>query len=147
MTSIQRVLLGLALVWFSTAVPAAAREISVIAGIEFPVQSISLQELQDLFLGNLTVLSGRRVKPLLQDWNEEITQAFLKKAMGMTQEAYTSYWNTRLFQEGGFKPRHVTDSKDMIATIKTMRGSVGFVWSDELPTQGDLKVLLSINVD
>jgi ABC-type phosphate transport system substrate-binding protein len=129
------------------AVTADARDLAVIAGKEFPADTLSMSTLKDIYMGEKQVLNGVRLKPIDQRDNQQIKFDFLNRVLRLSKDGYVTYWNNRLFREGGIPPIPKNDSAEVIATIEGTDGAIGYVWLDQAKAAKDsLKILLTITV-
>ena len=129
------------------AVPADAKELAVIAGKSFPVDTLTLVALQEIYRGEKQIIGGDRLKPIDQRDTQEIKFLFLDTVLHLARERYITYWNNRLFQEGGIPPVLKKNSEEVILTVEEMVGAIGYVWLEEAKaTKGRVKILLMINI-
>jgi len=146
-------LLGIALLFFpcssiligSTAT-ANARELAVIAGKSFPADSVTLGDVQRIYKGEKQILADTRLKPIDQRDKQLIKSEFLDKVLHLSPEVYLTYWNNRLFREGGIPPTLKDNSQEVIAAVENTDGAIGYVWLDEAKTAHNrIKILLTID--
>jgi len=109
------------------ALAAGTQELAVIAGKSFPVDSLNLDVLQGIYLGEKEIFGNVRLKPVDQRDNQEIKSAFLSKVLHLSREGYITYWNNRLFREGGIPPIPKRNSEEVILTVEETSGAIGYV--------------------
>jgi hypothetical protein len=58
-----------------------------------------------------------------------------------------TYWNNRLFREGGIPPIPKNNSADVISAVQDTDGAIGYVWlTDTTDSKANLKILLTIPI-
>ena len=129
---------------FALTQTALATEIAIIVNTNSPLTRLSVGEIADIYLGQKEVAGNVRLKPVDQSDKQEINAAFLEKILHMTHDAYVTYWNRRLFQEGGIPPSLKGNSKEVISTVKEKEGAIGYVWASELNAEG-IRAILTID--
>jgi hypothetical protein len=123
------------------------KEIAVISGKSFPPDALTLEEVKEIYRGERQLIRGVRLKPIDQRDSQPIRGNFLNKVMNFSGDEYVTYWNNRLFREGGIPPIPKNNSAEVIATVQDTDGAIGYVWLDEATAaKADLKILLTIPV-
>ncbi len=124
---------------------ANAKELAVVAKKTFPIDAITLDNLKEIYLGQKQIIGGLRLRPVDQRDDLEIKQSFLQ-ALQLSGLVYSTYWNNRLFREGGNSPISAQNSEEVIKTVETVDGAIGYIWLEEAKeASGRIKVLLSID--
>lgn len=126
------------------AVSTEAREIAVIINARSPINSLSLEEVKGIYLGEIRLLGGKRLKPIDQQENQEIRQAFLKQVLGMSQASYLKHWIHRIFQDGIDAPILRGDSAAVIETVRESEEAIGYIWADEALSARGIKIVLTL---
>jgi len=125
---------------------ADTKELAVIAGKSFPVDALILDDVKEIYRGEKQIISGVRLKPIDQRDSQPIRTEFLDKVLHLSGDEYVTYWNNRLFREGGIPPIPKNNSGDVITTVKETDGAIGYVWLDETTSEkANLKILLTIH--
>lgn len=136
-----------AFIFVESAVTADAREVAVIAGKSFPVDSVTLDTLQAIYNGEKQIIAGVRLKPIDQRDNQQIKSLFLDRVLDLTRIGYATYWNNRLFREGGIPPALKNNPQEVIEAVEDTSGAIGYVWLEEAKAAKEhVKILLTINV-
>jgi ABC-type phosphate transport system substrate-binding protein len=126
------------------AVSAETREIAIIINTRSPINSLSLEEVKGIYLGEIRLIRGRRFKPIDQHENKEIRQAFLKHVLEMSQASYLKHWIHRIFQEGIDAPILRENSSAVIETVRGSEEAIGYVWADDALDAGGIKIVLTL---
>jgi hypothetical protein len=132
-------------------VPAAAaqeapRAVAFVAGAGFPVDTLKLDQVREIYLGRIEIVGGIRVKPVDQREGQPIRRAVLAGLLRMSRDQYIEHWNLHLFQEGGFTPLLRRTSREVLDTVREIEGAVGYVWLDEAQGQPQVKILHTLTV-
>jgi len=131
----------------SGAAAAELREIAVISGKSFPADVLTLEEVKEIYRGEKQLIGGQRLKPIDQRDTQSIRTQFLNKVLNFTGDEYVTYWNNRLFREGGIPPIPKNNSADVISAVQDTDGAIGYVWlSDTADSKPNLKILITIPV-
>lgn len=142
MSKLNLLLFGLTLL--VGAVSAEDREIAIIINARSPINSLSLEEVKGIYLGEIRLIRGRRFKPIDQHENQEIRQAFLKHVLELSQASYLKYWIHRIFQDGIDAPILRENSAAVIKTVRESEEAIGYVWADEAPSARGIKIVLTL---
>jgi len=135
------------LIMVGTGAAADIKEIAMISGKSFPSDALTLEEVKEIYRGERQLIRGVRLKPIDQRDSQPIRGNFLNKVMNFSGDEYVTYWNNRLFREGGIPPLPKNNSTEVISTVQDTDGAIGYVWLDEATAaKADLKILLTIPV-
>jgi len=128
-------------------VTANAKELAVIAGKSFPADTLTLDVLQEIYKGEKEIIGSVRLKPIDQRDTQQIKFLFLEKTLHLSHDGYITYWNNRLFREGGIPPALKQNAEEVILTVQEMVGAVGYVWLEEAKAAKDrVKILFKMDV-
>ncbi|HET6465800.1 MAG TPA: hypothetical protein VFH55_09355 [Nitrospiria bacterium] len=126
---------------------AEIKEIAVISGKSFPADAMTLEEIREIYRGEKQLIGGQRLKPIDQRDTQAIRIQFLNKVLNFSGDEYVTYWNNRLFREGGIPPIPKNNSADVISAVQDTDGAIGYVWlSDTTDSKANLKILLTIPI-
>jgi ABC-type phosphate transport system substrate-binding protein len=126
---------------------AEIREIAVISGKSFPADAMTLEEIKEIYRGERQLIGGKRLKPIDQRDTQSIRTQFLSKVLNFSGDEYVTYWNNRLFREGGIPPIPKDNSAEVIAAVQETDGAIGYVWlTDTTDSKANLKILLTIPI-
>lgn len=151
--SLSPTLVGMALLFVLSAfivvgsiVMADTRELAVVAGKSFPVDTLTLDNVKEIYRGEKKIIAGIRLKPIDQRGSQPIRLEFLNKVVHFSEDEYVMYWNNRLFRDGGIPPTLKNNSAEVIMAVEETVGAIGYVWLDETTAaKTDLKILLRIH--
>lgn len=122
-----------------------ARDIAVIVNHDLNIESLSLEEVRRIYLGEIQFLGEKRPKPVDQDENEEIRQVFLREVLRMSKPDYTKYWLHLVFQGGSNVPILRPNSAAVVETVRHLKGGIGYIWADEASDVKGIKIALIID--
>ncbi len=125
MKSIRRVV---AAIWFSTCFSLIwGADVKVIANSSVSADSITADELKQVFLVTSTSLSdGTHVQPVLEK-DGPIHEAFVKTYLGKTDSALSTYYRSLVFTGRGLMPKSFNSESEVIAYIGRTKGAIGYV--------------------
>lgn len=130
MSPTKRFLIALIILLIGAA-RAEADDIAVIVNSHFPAESISIEDVREIYRSKVQFISGVRVKPIDQRETQEIRSVFLEEIMRWTKTDYTKYWMHLVFLEGAVPPVIRDNSQAVIQTVQESDGSLGYVWAHE----------------
>jgi hypothetical protein len=123
------------------------REIAVISGKSFPADVLTLEEVKEIYRGEKQIIGGQRLKPIDQRDTQSIRTQFLSKVLNFSADEYVTYWNNRLFRQGGIPPIPKNNSADVISAVQDTDGAIGYVWlTDTTDSKANLKILFTIPI-
>lgn len=117
-------LLGL----FLMGAQSASAQVALVVNKANPVRDISLQKVQDIYLGNTVSWSDNlRIFPVSLKSKENVTQAFFKKALQKKPNDMKRIW-IRLMLSGEVSPPKVMGlASDVLDYVASNEGAIGFV--------------------
>lgn len=125
---------------------AAARELAIIVNKSFPAIVLTNKDIKEIYLGQREIIEGIRLKPVDQDYNQAIRKVFMQRIIMLPVDAYSTYWNNRIFQRGGIPPVLRKSSEEVVKTVVETDGAIGYVWLEEAQTVASrVKVLFTID--
>jgi len=126
---------------------AEVKEIAVISSKSFTADALTLEEVKEIYRGEKQIIAGQRIKPIDQRDTQSIRNQFLNKVLNLSGDEYVTYWNNRLFREGGIPPIPKNSSAEVIAAVQETDGAIGYVWlTDTADSKANLKILLTIPI-
>ena len=126
----------------AAAVLAAPRSLAVIAGDNFPLPSLSLDDVAKIYKGERLFLKGTRLSPL-DNKETGLRSRFFQEALGMSTDDYSVQWITRNFQDG-LKIPEAVGTPEVFERIKD-KGVLGFVYADDAKGKPGVHTLLTID--
>jgi len=119
----------LSLVAFA-AVTAAAADVKVVANSSVKADSVSGDELKNVFLATKTSLSdGSHVEPVLQK-SGAAHEAFLKEHVGKTDSALMTYYRSLVFTGKASMPKTLGSDAEVVEYVSKTKGAIGYVAAD-----------------
>jgi ABC-type phosphate transport system substrate-binding protein len=125
------VIIACLLVAGTTTVPAAAADLYVISN---PALALTADDIRDVYIGDKQIAGGIKLAPLD---NSAQQKEFLEKALKLDGAKYNSIWIKKGFRDGLNAPALKSSDAEVIATVKSNPGSIGYVSS----APKDLKVI------
>jgi len=114
-------------------------DILVVANRKVSVDSVTLAELQSIYLGQRkSWKKGGKIKPINAKVGSRLRSVFRKKVLGLDETRETNYWQMQKVRKTGTPP--VESVNTLLAVIKNS-GSVSYVFRKNY-RQGLVKVLL-----
>jgi len=128
----KHVLMLFALMWtivFAVSVFAEAQT-QIIVHPQNAVNSISREDLKQIFLGNKTRWKNKDkiVFAVLND--RELYPLFLKNYVGKSLSQYITFWKMQVFNGMGRMPPGFKNQADLIRFVVSSRGAIGFIRFD-----------------
>jgi ABC-type phosphate transport system substrate-binding protein len=114
------------------AIPAAAwaGSVIVIANNDVPRSSLTLDEVQRIFLGKKTEWSaGERIIPVCLKKGKS-HETFLRTYMDMNNSQFDIFWKQAIFTGKGQMPKMFTNEADIVQFVRNNPGGVGYIDSD-----------------
>ncbi|MDH5528367.1 MAG: hypothetical protein OEY97_13835 [Nitrospirota bacterium] len=124
--------------------PASASDIAVVVHPDSPMTQVSVTELRDIYLGEMTFWSGARLVPVTFQNQSPIQATFLQQVLGISGNAYKTYWIKRIFREGGIPPLRVSSVEEMMHLVAHTPGAIGFVPAELASGTSSVRQILQI---
>jgi ABC-type phosphate transport system substrate-binding protein len=134
----------LALILLTRVVSAETREIAIIVNVRLPVDSISLEEVKGIYLGEIRFIQERPLKPIDQHESQEIREVFLRDVLEMSKTAYLRHWIHLVFVDSIDAPILRENSAAVIETVRASEEVIGYVWTSETIDQKGVKIVLTL---
>lgn len=100
----------------------------LLAAPKVPLQTLSDQTLESIFLGTSTHWSdGTRITVGYVLDRPERMEAFLQERLGQSLKRYQKYWVRRVFSGYGTAPRIFKDAGEALEFVKSTPGAIIFV--------------------
>lgn len=106
----------------------ASAQVAVVVNKANPVRDISLQRVQDIYLGNTVAWTDHlRIFPVTLKSREEVTKTFFLKALNKKPNDMRRIW-IRLMLSGDVSPPKVVGlTSDVLDYVASNEGAIGFV--------------------
>lgn len=123
---------------------AAPNDLVVIAAQEFPVDSLTIDDVQRIYLGRKLAIGDMPVTAIDQRETAPIKRDFLNRVLGLSHSDYRAQLLRQRFQDGAVTPKFVAGSADVLKEVWSIRGAIGYVYQSELGLRPGIKVLATI---
>lgn len=94
-----------------------------------------------MFLGVPMTKNQVRLKPLLNTGDRLATDVFLQQIVFMSKREYERQLLSRAFRLGDSRPDEYKDFDVLVKALLNTRGSVSYIWSEQLERQSELRSL------
>ena len=120
-----------------------AEEILLVTQANNPVNSLTRQEVRNIFLGKKTTWSdGQNIVVFIQQDNTA-TNLFSREYLAKSPQQFYTYWKKALFTGTGNPPITLSNDSEMKAFISAKRSSIGYIGAEAL--DGSVKELKIID--
>lgn len=110
------------------AAPAAADDFKVVASRDVPVDSLSRDQLSQIFLKTSTRWpDGRTIRPVELRGEVPARQRFSEQVHGKAVTAIRAYWNKQIFSGREVPPVEKPSDEEVVAYVRSNDGAVGVV--------------------
>ncbi|MFQ5508701.1 MAG: hypothetical protein ACE5FN_05095 [Leptospirillia bacterium] len=123
---------------------AAAEEISVVVNAQSPVETMSIDEVRSIYMGETTFWGDVHIIPISYHEGSPLLSSFLERVIRTTENVYKTYWIRRIFREGGIPPRKAVNVESALELIARNNGGIGFVYSGSANLGPNVRVVLRI---
>ena len=118
-------------------------ELAVVVAPSVPLDSISVGQLERLYLNRASRFPGGvHLQPLDQRRGSAQRDAFINRVLGMSDIELAEYWSRRMFSGKGRPPKTLENDAAVIEQVSGDPGKIGYVDADAVDDR--VKVLLRI---
>lgn len=122
--------LGLSSSWFviGANLPASAEghNVKVVASPGFPVDTLTRNEIKEIFLGKKKHIDGQSINFII--FKSEFSQrSFLRNYLSKTIDQYNLFWKRQVFTGRGTPPKIFVSSDEVISYVKNSSNTISFV--------------------
>lgn len=103
------------------AMPAMAADVYVIAN---SAVTLADEDVRDVFVGDKQVASGTKLVPID---NASLQKDFLEKVLKIDAPKYSNIWTKKGFRDGINPPAVKSSDAEVISSVKSTPGTVGYV--------------------
>lgn len=140
----KRIFASLIFIFASFASMLAAAGVVVVTHPSSSVQSLTRDQISQLFLGRSNTLpDGKAVTLVDLAEGSELRVVFVTQVLGKSEQQLRSHWTRMIFSGKGQPPRSVGSSAEVARFVSTTPGAVGYIDSKDL-VAGKIKVLYSV---
>ncbi|MFZ5568838.1 MAG: substrate-binding domain-containing protein [Thermodesulfobacteriota bacterium] len=119
---------------------ASVGEVLIIANSNLPGDSISREDIKDIFIGNKTTWQNEQITFVIQD-EGETHKEFLQNYVKRTPAQYSRFWKKQIFTGKGRKPRTFKNEEGLIEYVAGTDGAIGYISTDSVGKTGNVKVM------
>ena len=105
----------------------------VVVSQESAIDSLSQNQVRQIFNGQLRRVSGISVKPLDLPNGSASRDAFYQQVTGKSAEQMKSYWARMIFTGRGMPPREVSSERELGMLVGSDPGFIGYVEESRVP--------------
>jgi ABC-type phosphate transport system substrate-binding protein len=131
--AILRLLPALAVVAFvaiAVTSPARAASFKLVVNASNPVESLSIDQVEKLFLKKTTRWdTGGEVQPVDLADGSSVRATFSEEILGKDVPAVKSYWQRMIFSGRATPPPELSSDAEVLDFVRSNRGAVGYVGS------------------
>lgn len=118
-------------VFLLTAGNAWAEDIVVVVNTNAPVQSLSANQIRNIYLGDSRRWGSVRIAPVDNQSSAALQGEFLNAVLHMDMGAYNSYWIKRAFRDGLMRPSVMKSSEAALRAVAGDKGGIGFFYASD----------------
>ena len=104
-----------------------AEDIVVVVNDKAPVQSLTEQDIKDIYLGETGFWGSTAIKPIGYQDGTSIQSSFLDKVIKTSENVYKTYWIKRIFREGGVPPAKAATPEEALRDVSSNVGGITYV--------------------
>ena len=119
----------------------AEQTVVLIAARGSGIESISNRDLRRIFLGLKSADSETVNKPVINIYNKDVYEAFLKNVMRMTEGAYKRKLVKRIFRNGAEEIKEIDKLHELNEHLINNVGDISFVEGDIVENMYDIEVV------
>ncbi len=114
---------------FSSPGIALTDDLIVIGNRSVPVSTLSLSEVQRIYLGKMKVWDNGIKVFFVKMGKGETSDRFLKHYVKKNPSVYKKFWKKQVFTGGGKPPKEFKKEKDLVKYVSETKGAVGYISS------------------
>ncbi len=108
-----------------------AKELVVVGNRTFPKQSLTLKEIQSIFLSKKRFISGDKVLVMNFEANTPLRRCFEKSILKKSQSSLERYWRKAYYQ-GKHPPKVVKSLEMLFSFLKKVNPSIGYIEAGDI---------------
>lgn len=124
-----------------------ATDIAIVASQEFPAQTLTRDDVRDIFLGERTMVSGVKIRTLDFHDPSGIRRIFLKTLLNISEDGFESYWIMKIFQDGGTPPIIINTLDEVALMLIADKSTISFMSPADARSHPELSVLLLLEME
>jgi len=116
----------------------------VVANRAAPVDRLSPKAIRRLYLGVPYQTESGQLQPIRNASDPILREVFLQKILFMSKNSYRRVLANRLVRLREAGPAEYRDVNKLIKALRTNPRLISYIWTSNLPVDGQLKVLLDV---
>ncbi len=118
----------------------------IITNAKNPTQSLSKQDVQNIFLGKIRSFpNGIPAKPVNLSKGSASRKAFMKKILKKDERSWRSHWARLLFTGKGKPPKEYQEPQDIVDLVEKKQQAIGYLIGN-IEENANITVLLKIHL-
>jgi len=114
---------------------ATAGEVVVIVNPASSVSKATSGEIEKVFMGKTSSISGKAVSPVDQKAKSTARADFSDKILGKAVKKVTDFWKKQVFSGKGQPPKQLADDAKVIAWVAENEDAIGYVSADAVSSK------------
>lgn len=117
---------------FKAPLPAGMQDydILVIINGELGIDSISIEDLNRIYLGKKRNLGGKNITRLASLESGVTHQQFLSNCLNRSHSSFINYWKRMVFTGKGVMPSVFRDEEALVEYVRRNKSAIGYISSD-----------------
>jgi len=103
--------------------------------------SISIDDLQEIYMGNKKLLNGIKIQPCMLNIKSKLSKEFIEDIIKMSPSKFKKYWLKRIFSGYGVGPTSLRSVEEVIKFVSQHEGGIGFIPEQMKASLGECKIL------
>lgn len=105
----------------------AAEELIIIVNNQAAADSLTDEQLKDIYLGKIKKWEGGTFIYLTVSKENDYNHDFMDSFLNMTPSKFTSHWKHLVFTGQGLEPRKLKSAEELVTFIEKRNGAIGFI--------------------
>ncbi|MBI5137909.1 MAG: hypothetical protein HZA24_11330 [Nitrospirae bacterium] len=122
-----------------------AEDIVVVVNANAPVQSLTEQNIKDIYLGEQTFWKDVKISPVGYQDGVALQSSFLDKVVKTSENVYKTYWIKRIFREGGVPPSKANSPEEALRTVGSTQGGITYVPASALAGASNVREVFRVS--
>jgi ABC-type phosphate transport system substrate-binding protein len=124
----------------------AFADILVIANRDVPEDTLSIKEIQEIFLGKRVQWRDNSRIRFTTVGDAEVHRMFLKQYVNLSESDWKIYWKRMVFTGRGMPPETIATEAELIDFVAKTKGAVGYLSSEGIPKKPEKDRIKIISV-
>jgi len=125
-------------------VEARAADIVVVVNDQVQVESLTPNQVREIYLGERHYWDGIRTAPIHYPDGVQIMREFLRRVVGMSVDQYRTWWVRRIFRRSEMPPITAGSETESLNRVAATPGAIGFYSDAHLDGTPGVRVVLRL---